>query len=609
VTRAGWIIFLCVIFGGFFRATGAGASGNAFVPPQPRIAILVVTPGVAFEDVDGSPEFRSLAGGGGMGLLTTRGGDGLTDPESAYRTLIDGAVPAPSTALLFGVLRGSGVRICSGVGVYRPANLPCQGTGTDTFVLLDAHLKATAWRTAAAYALFRQQSSPGESLIIVASPQPSPAMDRVGDEVTPVVVSIGLPSTASAPLRALRSDTTRQDGLVANVDVAPTILDFFGIAIPSAMTGSPIHVDGTADVAHLHQLHLDQRRIRLPLQLGEVSFISFLAILTVTALMWMRVGRRLPAGATATIRFLIVCAVALMIPLMAGGLLPRLTYAVVVPFVVLSTVALALVALKARWPGPMGPFAFLGAVGLGFMVIDALLGWRGLRIPLLGATMFDGARFYGIPNAFLAALLGSSLFVATVLEPWAGTALLFGAGLFAGFPALGADLGGSATLFLAAGLWWALRAPGSRRAWRALAVPAAVVAGLAVVLLANRYLPGAPTHITGFVERGGNGLSGVWHAFTRRLDVGVGQLRDVPAAWLPMLGLPLVLIVALLRPEPLRDGFAVAGTVWRDVLIVLTIAAIASFFANDTGVAAAAPAFLYAATALSYPVFLRARAR
>jgi hypothetical protein len=45
----------------------------------------------------------------------------------------------------------------------------------------------------------------------------------------------------------------------------------------------------------------------------------------------------------------------------------------------------------------------------------------------------------------------------------------------------------------------------------------------------------------------------------------------------------------------------VAGSPWRETLVVLTIAAMASFFVNDTGVAAAAPAFLYAATAMVYP--------
>jgi hypothetical protein len=104
-------------------------------------------------------------------------------------------------------------------------------------------------------------------------------------------------------------------------------------------------------------------------------------------------------------------------------------------------------------------------------------------------------------------------------------------------------------------------------------------------------------------------VGGLWHAFTRRLDVGIGQLRDVPAAWLALLGLPAALVIAIVRPEPLRSGLEMAGAVWRDVLIVLTLAAVSSFFANDTGVAAAAPAFLYAGTATAYPVYLWASRR
>src|SRR5438034_11372840 len=117
-------------------------------------------------------------------------------------------------------------------------------------------------------------------------------------------------------------------------------------------------------------------------------------------------------------RFLCVCGAALPIPLLAGGLLPRLTYPVVVPFLVLSVVGLAALAVAARWPGPLGPFSFLGAVGLATLVLDALFGWPGARIPLLGGTMFDGVRFYGLPNAFIATLLASALFLAIRLRPW-----------------------------------------------------------------------------------------------------------------------------------------------------------------------------------------------
>jgi hypothetical protein len=37
------------------------------------------------------------------------------------------------------------------------------------------------------------------------------------------------------------------------------------------------------------------------------------------------------------------------------------------------------------------------------------------------------------------------------------------------------------------------------------------------------------------------------------------------------------------------------------------VGGIAAFFVNDTGVAAAAPVFLFAMTAMAYPAFLAAR--
>ncbi len=443
------------------------------------------------------------------------------------------------------------------------------------------------------------------TLAILLSPTASRLMSARGDEVTPLVM--GVPSVnrvgAEASMRVLRSGTTRQSGLVTSVDVAPTILDFFDIPIPKEMTGQPIRVDGTVDLERLHQLHLDQRRIRLPIQLGEVAFVAALAIVGIPILLWLGLGRSLPGWVSSAMRFLALCGAAMAIPLMAGGLLPRLTYAVVVPFVVLSIVALAALSLSSRWPGPVGPFQFLGTLGLAFLLVDAVFGWRGARIPLVGGTMFDGVRFYGLPNVFIALLLASSLFMAVGLEPFRAFLLLLVAGVFAGFPNLGANVGAAITLFVAAGLWWILR---TRPAfgWHEVAFVAGTAAvGLAIVLLANRYLPGAPTHITGFVERTG-GWRATWDALGRRLGTGVGQIADVPAAVLPLVGLLVVLGLAMAPRGPIRRGLDLAGTMWRQALIAMTVAGIAAFFVNDTGVAAAAPVFLYAMTGIAYPAFL-----
>ncbi|MGH2579096.1 MAG: hypothetical protein ACRDG9_15300, partial [Actinomycetota bacterium] len=276
--------------------------------------------------------------------------------------------------------------------------------------------------------------------------------------MTPIVVARAEPDRLPRPsgaMHALRSDTTRQTGLVANVDVAATILEFFGVPIPAEMEGRPIELTDDPAPLALHRRHLEQRRIRLPIQLAEVSFVAAAGLMAILLLLMASRRGSISSRRARAMRFLVLCVVALPIPLMLGGLLPRLTYWVIIPFLILSVMALAV--LASRWPGPVGPLTFLGLVGLAVLVLDAAFGWRGARIPLLGGTMFDGARFYGLPNAFLCLLLAGGLIVASALPAFPGFLVLVGAGLFAGFPSLGADVGGTITLFFAAGLWWVLR--------------------------------------------------------------------------------------------------------------------------------------------------------
>jgi hypothetical protein len=456
-------------------------------------------------------------------------------------------------------------------------------------------------------------------MVLVVVPKPSFSMERVGDEVTPLIMSEGGPNpraTGSLRLSALISDTTRHDGLVANVDVAPTILQFFGIPIPSEMDGQPIRRDGMVDLFALHRLHLEQRHIRLPIQLGELGFVSALGIAGIPLLVALARRGSLPPRIAAAMRYATLCGVAFGIVVLGGGLLPRLTWPVVIPYVVVATVGLAAASLAWLRRGAMAPFVFLGAVGLGFIVVEGALGGKAFGMPLLGGTMFDGVRYYGLPNAFISILLATALFVAAGLAPVPGFLVLLGAGVFAGFPGVGSDIGGSITLFAAAGIWWVVRAaplhPGNsadRRGWpwlrMAVALVVTVAVGLAIVLLANRFLPGAPTHATRFVERTTGRFGSAASEIRHRVGVGWHMLNAVPAAYIPLVGLAAVFVLAIAGPGPIGRGLALVP-MWRDVLVAMVIAAAVAFVANDTGVAASAPAFLYAATLMAYLALLPA---
>jgi hypothetical protein len=592
--------------------------------PAPIGSVYVyVLPGIPFEYFRAVADIRRVASQGGIALMTTKGGGGDRSTAS-YVTVLNGRVTDVSERgppLLLRALRRSTTSTCRAENLGTINQLACpidpNVTPVRRFTLLDLRrgpqavlppgaspvFTSTALLAAVANDVERRYDvDPTGVLVLVVSPAPSKEMDLVGDEVTPILAA-WRPSGSGG--ETLTSATTRQNGLVANVDVAPTILQFLKVPIPGEMDGQPIRLSRGSTV-ELHRLHLEQRRIRLPIQLGQIAFVTFLAIVGVGGLLRLRTRGALSSGAAAASQFLTLCGLAFPVTVLAGSLLPRLTYGVVVPYLILTTVALAGLSLSARSRGPMGPVVFLGAVSLGFVLLDGALGGRAFRVPLMGGTMFDGVRFYGLPNAFIAIPLAGALFIASTLRPYTGFVLLIGVALFAGFPSLGANLGAAATIFAAAGLWWVLT---TRRRFRLreLSFVAGVVAlGVGVVLLVNQYLAETPTHVSRFAERAGGWselLSLVW----RRLGVGVGMLNDVPIAYVPVLGLPLVAWLAQRAASPIGEGLQLAGEPWRDAVTVIAVSSFLAFFVNDSGVAASAPGFLYALAPLAYAAFMTTR--
>ena len=601
------------------RDSARSSLGQVGTPAPIGSVYVYMLPGVSFEQFRAAPEIRRVASKGGIALMTTRGGGGDRSTASSA-TLLNGRATDASERgppLLLRALRRNTTFMCRAENLGTTNQMACpidpNAIPVRRFTLLDLRRGPQAVLPPAASSVFtttallgavaedverRYALDPIDVLVLVVSPAPSKEMDRVGDEVTPILAA-WRPSASGG--ETLTSATTRQNGLVANVDVAPTILQFLKVPIPGEMDGQPIRLSRGSPL-ELHRLHLEQRRIRLPIQLGQVAFVTFLGIAGVGGLLRLRRRRGLSSGVAAALQFVALCGLALPVTVLAGGLLPRLTYGVAVPYLVVTTAALAGLSLSARSRGPMGPVVFLGAVSLGFVLLDGALGGDAFRVPLMGGTMFDGVRFYGLPNAFIAVPLAGALFVATTLRPYSGFVLLIGVALFAGFPSLGANLGAAATIFAAAGLWW-VAATRNRFGLRELSFVAGVAAlGLGIVLLVSQYLAETPTHVTRFAERTG-GLSELLSLAWRRLGIGFGMLNDVPIAYVPVLGLPLVAWIARRAPEPFGDGLRLAGEPWRDAVTVMSVSSFLAFFVNDTGVAAAAPGFLYALAPLAYAAF------
>ena len=116
----------------------------------------------------------------------------------------------------------------------------------------------------------------------------------------------------------------------------------------------------------------------------------------------------------------------------------------------------------------------------------------------------------------------------------------------------------------------------------------------------NRLFAPEPTHITRFVETGGSSAASGLDVIRHRLAAGFRQVGESPASLIPLIGLPGRPVGRPPRPGALGRALAAARP-WREVLIVLVVGAGVGFLVNDTGMAAAAPSFLYAVAVLAYP--------
>ncbi|HET6750185.1 MAG TPA: hypothetical protein VFL71_13100 [Actinomycetes bacterium] len=478
-------------------------------------------------------------------------------------------------------------------------------------------------------------------LLVLAVPDAAALADVLGrlqpvEGATGPVMVVGLraaPGRANAaPLLVLddrldgglpTSGSTRRLGLVALEDVRPTLAG----GTSDGDDGSVIRVVED-DAATATATRLDRRVAALvAARTWAIPLLCLAAVLALFALLatWRGGGR--PGRAASAARTLLALTLALppgyLVASMAEPLAARLWEAVLpglrdpgvaglwaVAWVVSGIVAAAVLAVVAlrldrpatgghpapaagvvRWPpGRVAAPALLGAVLLGLVALDLVLGGHGLSQPLLGGSAWDGERFYGLGNGYFAFALAAVMLVAgfAPLSAVATAALAAALGVVDGLPWLGADVGGALTSMLTASAALVVLAPGRPRARRvALLAGLALAAAVAVALGAG--LGGPVSHAGRFADRLQQGPADAAGVVVDQLARNLRLLANSPFAWVGPLQVLLAGLIALRPPAPLRD----LPDWTRRVLGLGAFGSALLILLNDTGVTATAGSGLF----------------
>lgn len=416
-------------------------------------------------------------------------------------------------------------------------------------------------------------------------------LPRIGDNA--MVIAIARPTgETDAPLPIgiagrgfdgnLTSDSTRMDGYVLSTDVAPTILEQFGIEVPPEMTGQPIRAEGDVDVAAIESLaaRMDVVSSRRGTAIGLP--IAAWLLLTLTIALGSRGALARPA-----IRTLALSIVYLPPLLLLGAALEpaEAVEALLVGIGAPLLASLTLVLLKGY-----RALAFASALTVLAYAIDVIAGSPLTSLSLLGPNPGLGVRFYGIGNeleALLAVLVVAGTGAGLVafgarLSRRASAAFFVGIGLLAAFVfaagRFGADVGAAIVLPLGSAVAAVVMAGRGRRSVGliAIAVPVAALTLLALIDL----LSGANAHLTRSVLDAG-GMGELADVAQRRVQLSARSFsRPVLLAFLPLV--VAVAVFAYLRRDRLRAWLAGVPAMRAGLLGALTATAIGTL-ANDSG--------------------------
>lgn len=451
----------------------------------------------------------------------------------------------------------------------------------------------------------------GQSLIILAAPEPQAEALLDRDYLTPVFIS-GLGQGA------LTSNTTKKNGLVGNMDIAPTILNFLGVPIPVEMAGSPIKSSKMSDVANrLVQRHdqiVAMRTVRSPVLL-VYSLLILGGLAGAIAVVRLRtIGRPLGNGYIWALKtfllFLLSVPLASLIQIpVAGDNLP-----IAVGSLVAGALIIALIALALSFKNPLMPFIAVGAGTSLVLAYDTLTGTFLSERSFFGSDLIAGGRFYGLGNTYMGIMIGASVLgLASVcsraplknsrMTPFVGSASLLAVAVIVGHPRIGANVGGLITGVSTALFFWVIL-KGAAFNWKTLGAGLAILIVLmAVILSLDLPQENGKSHAgKAIAVIQAKGSQAVGDIVIRKLRMNIRGIFSFPG----LLVLALAGVIVMLRWALVTDSSLGSLRPDYDTLIKgfktsIWAAAVAGTF-NDTGAIAAAAILIF----LAVPLYLLA---
>lgn len=442
----------------------------------------------------------------------------------------------------------------------------------------------------------------------VFSPGIDPATEKRMEWMTPVIRHV----PAQNQEAILFSPTTRQPGIISNVDLFPTLLDHWGLAIPPNIEGRVLDrqvgnglqrqlLEQTSDIFYIHKTRPDLLYQVVSLQVILLVLIGLFSMLVQRKSTWFIVIGH----------YLLIYV--LMVPfflLILGGFTPTWKLWQIHLYLFIGGLLTGVVLRNQRRENI---YISISLLYISILLIDGLFGNMMMKRSLLGYDPVIGARFYGIGNEYMGVLVGSALLLFYLLywrlQRWNRMArafiliammllILF----YLAMPNGGTNAGGTIA-------WMAALLFASHQLFPELWVGRKIIyillgcIGLFLLFLFVQFIqPGAQqTHIGRLLHQiSVGGTESLFDTIKRKWEM---NLRLIKASTWSKLFVTTLVVLGWFLLLPIRRRRKVSKEgIWSKAFHTIVWVSLVNLLVNDSGVVAAALSLLFATVPLLHMV-------
>ena len=437
-----------------------------------------------------------------------------------------------------------------------------------------------------------------KDLLTILSVNPRSFSDIAGEKMGAIIIR-----GPGFDAGVLTSSSTRRLGVVTLNDVAPTILEFFGIKAPIEMVGRPMtSVSSSDNEAMLIDMNakasaqVDRQVIMRSTSIAQ----SAMVVLVLFAIFTTSIPTIKRAAAWLVVCFVTLPLVMFLLPLIySGGVFGSVVMMVALT---IAVTALGGVVLKT----PQRTFVWLCAICIVAMMIDLLAGANLMVSSIASYNIVEGARYYGIGNELMGTMLGATIIGAGmalggIRISMRADVILSGAAFgivlaFVSMPMLGANVGGALAIAPAMGAMLI-----ARRGWRPDLRSLVVIVFITLFAVAGMFAmdvvrtTSEQSHIgrTVSILAGGNVMALI-DIFQRKIALNCMLLST--SLWSRLLAISLAASAILYWSGKRSRKSAFLNREESAAAIGCCVGTFAAFLFNDSGVVAAATSsvFLFA---------------